>query len=233
MEDSEEKQEKPTAPGEARNGGKLLSGKQWFATALVILGAVATGVINIGVREYYQPDVRYEEGTWYYAGGSGIMSLRIKNYGAADAENIKFTATFEETIKNASVNDPTIECRFDDRKDETDPKTITGRIERLVPRQAALVYYDIGPIVAGRVFKEGTFVRSMVYDGGQGKTGEPSLLRRPTEMIWLLVFLVGAPAMVIDMYRTRRRMWQLERNSKYGNLRRARRVHGGGGAQGG
>lgn len=35
------------------------------------------------------------------------------------------------------------------------------------------MYYDVGPIVAGRVFKEGPFVRSMVYNGGQGKIGEP------------------------------------------------------------
>ncbi len=174
MDDSGEKQEQPVAPGETRSGQKLLTGKQWSAITLAVFTIVLTAIVNIGVREYYQPDVRYEEGTWYYSGGKGIISLRIKNYGAADAEKIAFTVSFDETISNASVNDPTVECRF---KDQTDPKTVTGQIERLVPKQTTLVYYDVGPTVVGRVFKEGPFVRSMVYNGGMGRTGEPRLLR--------------------------------------------------------
>ncbi len=177
MDDGQEEQDKPVGPGEARDSGKLFSGKQWFAIALVILGAVTTGVINIGVREYYQPDVRYEEGTWYYSGESAIISLRIKNYGAADAEKIVFTAAFDKIINKASINDPTVECRFDERKAPIDPKLITGRIERLVPKQAVLLYYDVGPILAGTILKEVPFVTNMVYNGGIGRTGEPRLLQ--------------------------------------------------------
>lgn len=181
MEDLDGKQKKPVAPGETPNTGRLLTGKQVFAITLVIVGAVATGVINVGVREYYQPDVRYEEGTWYYSGSSGMISLRIKNYGAADAERIVFTVSFDEAIRNASVSDPTIDCRFDDPKD---PKTTTGRIDRLVPGQTAFVYFDVGRNFVGTVFKEGPFVRSVVYNGGIGRTGQPRLWK-------LLVGLVG------------------------------------------
>ncbi len=214
MDDSDEKQEASVAPGQAASTVKLLSGKQWFALAMVILGAVATGAINIGVREYYQPDVRYEEGTWYYSGGSGIISLRIKNYGATDAEQIVFTATFDEPLNNASVNEPSVDCRFDEQKN---PKTITGRIERLVPGQTAIVYFSVGRNVVGTALREGPFVRSMVYKGGQGKPGDPRRSKELLVVIFSSALGAGLSVLMSSLWWSSRRRMQtlLERLTEY------------------
>jgi len=161
--------EKTTATEETPVSKKLLTGKQTFAVLLVILGAIVTGGINVGVREYYQPDVRYEEGTWYYSGDKAVTSLRIRNYGAADAENIKFTAAFDGSIRNASVSDAAIEFSYDNQEDL---KATTCRIDRLVPKQTAVVYFEVS-LAARSVRLPNTFVRSIVYNGGSGKTGEP------------------------------------------------------------
>jgi hypothetical protein len=201
MEDLEEKQEKPVAPGQRANTGRLLSGNRVFAIILVIVAAVATGVINVGVREYYQPDVRYEEGTWYYAGGSGIVSLWIKNYGAVDAEKIKFTASFDDIVKGSSVNDPLVE--YHSAVVITDPegtKTTTGTIERLVPKQTAVVYFEVRRALVDTVFKEGSFVRSMVYNGGQGKTGEPKKWITMSVSVGDVVLLIIVGAFTVNEF---------------------------------
>jgi len=175
-----------------------------FAIVLVIIGAVATGVINIAVREYYQPDVRYEESTWYYSGATAIVSLRIKNYGAADAENIKFTATFAETVRNASVSDPTIGFHDENPKD---PRTITCRIDRLVPKQTAIVYFDISLPVLGRLMKDEPFVKSMIYNGGRAKTGEPLWPRLLAYGLSYTITTAVAVCGLLFLLRCQRRSW--------------------------
>jgi hypothetical protein len=196
MEDSEEKDGKPAVQGEAPKGPETESASRRFTIAMVILGAVTTciagGLITVAVTEHYKPDVRYEEGTWYYSGLSGIVPLRIKNYGAAKAEKIIFTVSFDGIIDHTFINDPTVECQF--AAVATGPqgsKTTTGTIERLVPRQTTVVYFDIKRQSVDTVLKEGSFVVKMVHSGGIGRVGEPLLPKLfPITFPWVVSLIL-------------------------------------------
>jgi hypothetical protein len=74
---------------------KLTTGHK--VTILSVFGAAIISVIlNIGVREYYSPDIRFEEGSYYISGSTAVASLRVKNYGHSDTEDIALETKFNK-----------------------------------------------------------------------------------------------------------------------------------------
>jgi hypothetical protein len=145
-------------------------------------------IIHIGIREWYQPDVRYEEGSYYRTGDMAVTSLKLQNYGHSDAEKIKVSAYFPEPIVEVTTSKPAI--LFITESDVKGQKEICGSIARLVQGDSVYVYFAIenpgGPIAEASK----NFISEITYNGGIGKTG------RPITMITLVILVLEILALI-------------------------------------
>jgi hypothetical protein len=140
---------------------------QWV-TSGVTLGAVILSVFfHISIREWYQPDVRYEEGSWYRSSGVAVGSLKLHNIGHSDAEEIQITTFFPEPLTDVATSAhgtpfKVIAGGLGDTK-------VTGVISRLVRDEAVYLYFAMNNHPDLNVPSH--FVSSIKFKGGQGKTG--------------------------------------------------------------
>jgi hypothetical protein len=157
-----------------------LTRDDWLKVILLVVGALLTAGLNITVREWYQPDVRYVVGGWYRSTDLAVAGARLHNKGHADAENIFVTATFTNPLIDIATNDITIP--FTSSMGGIGHKTVTGTITRLVPNEAVEIYFVTKP--SSPWVDQGSFIQGIKFNGGLGKTGTPWLP-------WLVVNLSG------------------------------------------
>src|SRR5215475_12626904 len=73
--------------------------KRGLFTLIGGVGAcILTLIGHVLIREWYSPDVRYEEGAYYRSGQEAIVSLKLHNYGGDGAKDIKISATFPKPL---------------------------------------------------------------------------------------------------------------------------------------
>jgi hypothetical protein len=138
----------------------------------VVLAAVLTTVANIVVREWYQPDVRYEEGAYYRYGDFAVTSLKLENVGHTDAEEINIQAGFlKPIIQEPRTSDDAFP--FVTVGKPYGMETVTGQIARLVPGQTLYVYFTVANTKGPPPAATQSFVRSVIYKGGKGQNGPP------------------------------------------------------------
>lgn len=168
-----------------------------------------TVIFHIGIREWYQPDVRYEEGSYYRTGDIAVTSLKLQNYGHSDAEKIKVSAFFPETIVEITTSAPA--NPFSIESGGKDHKDICGSIERFVRGQSPFYIYfaiknPVGPITE----TSKTFISEITYNGGIGKTGRPIpttiLLTIVIEAIIIISTVIMTVIMVVRV-RTHKRLF--------------------------
>ena len=133
-------------------------------------GVLLAALIGIGIREWYAPDLRYEYGGYYLSGKTqAIASLKIKNYGHSDAEDIILSVKFNKNVIDMSTNDeatPIVSTGIG-------TTNVIGKIHRLVPNQEVFVYFAIETPLQQIFDLPKEFLSSIVYKGGMGKTGQP------------------------------------------------------------
>jgi hypothetical protein len=81
-----------------------LTRDDWVKIVVGFGAVVLTVVLNIGVREWYQPDVRYGTGSTYIHPKLAIAIVGVKNFGRSDAENVTITASFADPFTNVSTD---------------------------------------------------------------------------------------------------------------------------------
>jgi len=132
---------------------------------------IASAIIHIGIREWYAPDIRYEEGSYYISGSTAVTSLKLKNYGHADAEDIIMTAKFNKPLTEISIDDPSI--TFTNISGGEGQLYVCGKVPRLVSGQEIFIYLaiDNSSPISGELPK--SFLSQLTFKGGKGKTGRP------------------------------------------------------------
>jgi hypothetical protein len=151
----------------------------------VIVGvgvAVLTVVLNIGVREWYQPDIRYERGGAYISPTLAISTLRMQNMGRTTAENVIITASFADSLTAIATGKTTSPFELSDGG--VGQKSVKGTIKRIVPGETVTVYFLTEPSSAWSNYSE--FIREIKSNEGLGKTGRPIL------RFWVVPYLVSA-----------------------------------------
>lgn len=137
--------------------------------ASVVIGVVLTAIIHLGIRAWFQPDLRYEEGQWYHSGDLSLTSLKLTNYGHATADNVIITASFQQKIKEVSTSDGAFPFKV--TFGGTGQTSVSGTIPRLVPGQTLYAYFAIES--APRTVRDQSFVDSLIHNDGKAKTGVP------------------------------------------------------------
>lgn len=132
---------------------------------------ILTGLILIGIREWYAPDIRYEEGSFYISGKNAITSLNLKNYGHGDAEDIIISTHFENNINDISIDDKALEVKI--LNGGIGNKNAIIKIRRIVPDYAISIYFSID--YNQEVISKKGFISNITYKGDKAKTGKPIL----------------------------------------------------------
>jgi hypothetical protein len=164
-----------------------LTRDDWVKIGVGFGAVVLTVALNIGVREWYQPDIRYEVGSWYRATNLDVASLRLQNVGRSDAENVTVMASFAEPLIDVAVGEP-MALQLDISAGGVGQKVVTGSIKRLVPHEKADIYFVTNPSPPGSEL--GQFIRRIKFNGGQGKTGEPLLAIVVVATLALIVWVI-------------------------------------------
>ena len=152
-----------------------LSRGERLAIFLAFWAALLSGILNVGIREWYSPDIRYEEGSYYIALGPAIAitSLKIKNFGHSDAEDLNLIARFNRLILDISVGDNAVLLEI--ISGGKGSAAVSGRILRLVPGQEIFVYFSLeNPSSATDELRK-DFLHQITFKGGKGKAGTPGL----------------------------------------------------------
>jgi hypothetical protein len=171
-----------------------LSRGHWVTIGVTLGAVILTAVFHICIREWYQPDIRYEEGSWYRSTGSAIGSLKLHNAGHSDAEDVQVIASFSEPITDIAVSDPGIIFRV--ISGGVDKKEVCGIISRIVPDETIYVYFVTKNPSLLRL--SSPFISHIKFKGGKGKTGKPYSL-----LMLILGGIVGAvvgTSMVVISY---------------------------------
>lgn len=103
--------------------------------------AVLSAIIHIGIREWYQPYLRYETGGYYIFQNSAVTSLRITNLGHSDAEAAVVVVNLGYPIRDVSIDSKAVV--FNITSGEIGDRTMTVGIERLVPEQSVSIFFAI------------------------------------------------------------------------------------------
>jgi hypothetical protein len=149
-------------------------------------GAVLiTALVHIGIREWYAPDIRYEEGSYYISGSTAVTSLKIKNYGNSDGEDIKINARFNKPISDISIDDRSI--TFNPLFGGIGKNSVSGQISNLVPDQEIFIYFAIDNSTVPEELPK-RFLSQLTFKGGKGKTGEPILWTLLVAIAVLIIF---------------------------------------------
>jgi len=150
--------------------GKL-SQSQKTVLAIVISVLVLTVIGHVGIWKWYQPDLRYETGSYYRSLGTAVASLKLQNYGNTDANVVKVAVDFPSTIQNITSSDPTVPFEILERG--VGSRSVVGRLSRVVPGQTVYLYFAVVD-PGGRLTRAyESYVSGITFTGGQARQGLP------------------------------------------------------------
>lgn len=130
-------------------------------------------ILQVGIREWYAPDIRYEEGSYYITGSTAITSLKLKNHGHADAEDIIIYAKFNKPLIEISTGNNAL--TFQNISGGKGQRYVSGKISRLVPQQEIYIYFAIDNSTSASDELPQKFLSELTFKGGKGETGSPIL----------------------------------------------------------
>jgi len=182
----------------------------WVTIGVTIGAVILTAVFHICIREWYQPDIRYEEGSWYRSTGYAIGSLKLQNFGHSDAEDVQIIASFSEPITDIATNDPSV--TFKVINGGVGKKEVCGLISRIVPDEKIYVYFATeNPSLLNL---PSSFISNIKFKGGKGKAGKPLFSAILGGIIGLVIGMLAA-------FLTAKRFEKIAFESHYTNLEKS------------
>lgn len=149
---------------------KLKQGE--IIAVIAALGAVIlSAIVHVGIREWYKPDIRYEQGSYYISGVSAVASLKIKNYGHSDAEDVTIAASFQLKLVDISLDK--LNLSLDHVAGGVGKNNSVVKIKNLVPDQTVFLYYAVDFSSGDKTKLSDSFLDELTFKGGKGKTGVP------------------------------------------------------------
>jgi|GEM_PF-5842642 hypothetical protein len=143
--------------------------------------AILSALLFIAIREWYSPDIRFEEGSFYILDKNAITYLKIVNYGHSDAEDVIINVKFINKINNIFINDKSLTINY--LSGGVGSKDNIIKVDRIVPGYELFIYFSID---SSAEFNNSSkkYISDIMFKGGRGKTGKP---------IWIpiLFFTIG------------------------------------------
>ncbi|MCK4339206.1 MAG: hypothetical protein KAW87_04380 [Candidatus Cloacimonetes bacterium] len=167
-------------------------------------GAVAlSAIVHIAIREWYKPDVRYEECPYYIFGEIAVVSLRINNWGHSDAEETTMTTRFPAPLKAISLDRSNV--TYSVLSGGFGKHNVTIRLSDLVPSQEVFVFYSIEYSSNDPIELPSSFVKEITFKGGRGRIGKPAWLYMFIMVVMAIVQVYFIISSIIYIYRRKSR----------------------------
>jgi len=147
----------------------------WFLVKNIvpILSAIIGVVGMLLVHTYFKPDLRYEQGGYYRSSNGAITSLRLQNYGNREAEEIRISVSFPETILDIATSDEAVPFTVKNGGKGTKAAVVT--IPHLVANESVAIFFVVknpdGPITPP--YEAFVNVNGVVYKTGIATHGKP------------------------------------------------------------
>jgi hypothetical protein len=173
--------------------------------------AILSALLLIIIREYYSPDIRYEKGSFYILGNSGITFLKLINYGHSDAEDIRINIVFNKSINDFSLNDKLISLK--NISGGKDSQSYSGEIDRLVPSQEAFIYFstELNSFLPHESASISSI--SITYKGGIAETGVPILsIQNIAALLGIIPLIIATVILFFYSEKVRTRFKRKERD---------------------
>jgi hypothetical protein len=138
---------------------------------------ILSSVLYVLIKEWYSPDIRFEEGAYYFSKDNAITYLKIVNFGRSDAEDVKVKTLFRNKINDISLRSDILKLNY--LSGGVGSKDVVIKIERIVPSYELVIYFSVDNFPEN-IYNENGFVSDIIFKGGKGKTGRPRL--------WFLLF---------------------------------------------
>jgi hypothetical protein len=156
---------------------KLSKTSKLTITAMIGV-CLLTVVLNVLVREWYSPDLRYSIGENYYLEDRVAFSCLIKNMGHSTAKNIRVYAVFQEPLIGYQVGG-NVPAKI--TEGGVGQKRLDLEIDRLVANSNFTIFYSLKQAQTEPV------IQKIESDDGLANTGEPNLI---SGSLMVLVFLL-------------------------------------------
>jgi hypothetical protein len=145
---------------------KLMSKSQRWTIGAAIFICLLTVGLNILVREWYSPDLRYQIGDNYYLDDRVAMSCAVRNLGHQTAKAIRVYSSFDSTILSYQVGGDVSSKVI---AGGVGSNRITLEIDRLPTDANFTVFYAI------KQNQTRPFLEKIDFEDGLARTGEPWL----------------------------------------------------------
>lgn len=164
-----------------KNGSKLTKVKI-ITISVTVLVVFLTVVLNLLIRKWYSPDLRYKEGAYYLFEGRAVTSVEIKNYGHKVAKSIKTFVIFDARILDIQISEGR---QYKIINGGIGENRVKLEVERLVPKDKMLIFFTVEKA------QKSPFIEQVEHSEGLGRTGIP----RYWEWLILIPLYLFAPAL--------------------------------------
>ncbi len=123
-------------------------------------------VLQILVKTWFSPDIRYECGSYYKLQNEAIVSCKLKNYGHKTASLIRIFTKFKSNILEIQISPFT---KFNILNGKIGDKELVIEIERIVPSTQVEIFYAVETI------QNEPFIERIEYEDSVARTGRPML----------------------------------------------------------
>jgi hypothetical protein len=156
-------------------------------TFISTFGAVVfTVIVHLGIRLYFQPNLQYDVGSYYFSNNNAITYIEFTNNGKSDAEDLSLHVEFSTKINDYSTDNPLISMSvISGGKSHND---LVGKIPFIHPGQSVTIYFSVEHHKNTKVIND--FIKQITYKDGTPSTGKPFWLHLVLALILETIVIV-------------------------------------------
>ncbi|WP_020405491.1 hypothetical protein [Hahella ganghwensis] len=131
--------------------------------------ALLSIIIHLGIRFYFQADLRYEIGSYYEFDDKAVTYVKFLNYGKSDAEDVALNVEFPTEITDFSTDNPLASITL--KSGGKGQNNFIGQISSIHPGETLTIYFSVKHTNSDLLEKN--FLKQSTYKNGVTKTGKP------------------------------------------------------------
>ncbi|MCJ8294702.1 MAG: hypothetical protein MJK15_09870 [Colwellia sp.] len=126
-------------------------------------------IIHLGIRFYFEADLRYEIGSYYKVEDKAVTYVKFHNHGKSDAENVALNVEFPSDIVDYSTDNPLVV--LNKKQGGKGSHYFIGQISSIHPGETLTIYFTV--INPPNIVLPYNFLKQSTYKNGITKTGKP------------------------------------------------------------
>lgn len=176
------------------NEGRFTKAQIWTIAVTILVVFIGTG-LNLLVKKWYGPDLRYEENPYYILKGQAVTSCLVKNYGRSSVNEVRISVEFLSKILDIQIS-PEFGGKI--VENGVGQQNAVIELERIVPNDEVTIFFALERSQGESIVKH-IASKEMLGKTGQSVLSDPSILLNIFNLCWaaLLVFFVVKQLIIV------------------------------------